>query len=182
MNSVKAIAGFLQQHGTPLGLVGASAVAIFAAGAYFNSLKVELTKEKELRVMEKEWRDKELQKERELREKDAIIARKASSEAELRALAGESDPPVGSNHAYVSTPTASYQLLPPKNFNLNPPNRAESPVEMIQPKFDFRQFSPTIALLNHNLEEPTRLKPNAASKVSILVECKLEKTIQRLHR
>ncbi|KAI9136070.1 hypothetical protein BKA69DRAFT_1179207 [Paraphysoderma sedebokerense] len=104
MNSVKAIAGFLQQHGTPLGLVGASAVAIFAAGAYFNSLKVELTKEKELRVkelelrdkelqkekelrlQEKELRDKELQKERELREKDAIIARKASSEAELRAL------------------------------------------------------------------------------------------------
>ncbi|KAI9146427.1 hypothetical protein BKA69DRAFT_1120877 [Paraphysoderma sedebokerense] len=86
MGSTKTFAPFQRQHGASSALIGGGAVTLFAAGAYFYSLKVELAKERELWVKELEIRDKEILKERELREKDAIIARKASSEAELRAL------------------------------------------------------------------------------------------------
>ena len=70
---------FFRRHTGPLALLGGAAIAIFSAGGYFWTLKLELAMERELRekelAMERERREKDLTMERELREKDLTMER-----------------------------------------------------------------------------------------------------------
>ena len=67
-----------RRHIGPLALLGGAAIAIFSAGGYFWTLKLEVAMERERRekelAVERELRVKDLTMERELRAKDVAIA------------------------------------------------------------------------------------------------------------